>query len=236
MTFTEILEDARRLTKQNSSSYPTADITSSANNALERVVSLIRAAQGRWQWDDSNNTTYSIATTGLTTDVQDYPLDPTHYRSERIEIKDEDGNWHKLDPIDETDVYNQSLTDFLKTSGIPRYYDKNNGSLFLYPKPSYTQSASLKIFYERGPNYFTTTDTTKEPGFNKLFHRLISMWSAYDFALINQLPIVDKLFKDNGRGLLTGTIPTMETQLSEYYSLRAPDDRIRLKARKNKYN
>lgn len=222
MTFTEILAESRRFVKADSTSYSTADITVSANRALDRVTALIRAAEGRWSWDDSNNTDLPIATTALVADQQDYNLDPTHYQIQRIEVKDEDGIWHKLDPIDQTDVYNQSLTDFLKTSGVPKYYDKVGNSLFLYPKPSYAQAASLKCFYTRGPSYFDVSDTTKAPGFNVIFHQLIALWAAYDYAAINQLSVK----KD-----IADEIAIKEDKLNEYYSLRNKDEHIRIAAR-----
>ena len=226
MTFTEILTDARRFVGADSTSYTTADITVSANRALDRVVALIRAAEGRWQWDDSNNTDLPIATTALIADQQDYNLDPTHYQIQRIEVQDEDGNWRKLEPIDTTDIYNQSMTDFLKTPGTPKYYDKVGNSLFLYPKPSYSQTASLKCFYTRGPSYFTTSDTTKTPGFNTIFHQLISLWASYDYAIINQMPVSKTIAEE---------IALKEDKLSEYYSLRNKDEHIKLAARPHRY-
>lgn len=219
MIFTDILAEARRIAKASTSSYSTTDITSSANSALEREIALIRDAQGRWQFDDSNNTDFPFATTALVANQQDYTLDINHYRLERVEVLDQDGNWNKLIPIDQTDIYDQSLTDFLKGAGTPKYYDKTNNSLFLYPKPNYNQTASLKVFYERGPSYFTTADTTKSPGFNPLFHRLIPLWCAYDYAFINQLKIAPTIRAE---------ITQMEDNMMEYYSLRDIDDHIRL--------
>lgn len=227
MTFTEILAEARRLSKSNSASYSTEDITTSANRALDRATSLIRNADGRWQWDDSNYTDFPRSTRSLVADQQDYSLDPTHYRIERIEVKDSASTWSKLTSIDQADLFDVSLTDFLSSSGVPQYYDKIGNSVLLYPKPSYSQSASLKVFYQRGPSYFTSTDTTKTPGFNTLFHRLVPLWCAYDYAFINQLEVKDDLLQE---------IAAMEGQLQEYYSLRDKDEHIGLRARYYNFN
>ena len=227
MTFSEILTEARRLVKATTVSYPTTEITSSANKALERVVTLIREAEGRWEWDDSNNTDLPIATATLTTDQQDYSFDATHYRIARIEVKDTSGNWHLLKSIDQADIFDQALTEFLATHGLPQYYDKIGNSLFLYPKPSYTQAASLKVYYERGPSYFATSDTTKEPGFNKLFHALIPMWCAFDYALINSLPVVNTL---------RGEIEVWEQRLQEFYGFRSRDEHPKMSARSRRYS
>lgn len=226
MTFTEITTEARRFSKSSSSSYPIAEVTASANKALNRVTALIREAQARWQWDDASNSDFPFATTALVDGQQDYSLDPTHYRIERVEVMDQDNNWTKLFPIDQADIYNQAITDFESQGGVPLYYDKVGNSILLYPQPNYSQAASLKVFYERGPDYFTTSDTTKEPGFNPLFHSLISLWSAYDYAFINQLPISN---------LLRSEIAIMEGDMKDYYTLRDEDDRIQLRPRHRSY-
>lgn len=202
--------------------FPDATLVVEANNALERIVSLINSADGRWQFDDTNNTDQPIATADIVSGQQDYSLLTSHLEITRAEIKDANGNWQKLVPIDQADVYNQSLTDFLKTTGTPIYYDKLANSVFLYPSPNYSQVSSLKLYFERGPNYFLTSDTTKTPGFNSLFHDLIPYWIAYNFAIANG--------KANTQSLLT-EIQRKEDALTEYYALRSHDDPIRLKRR-----
>lgn len=222
MTLDQIRTKTYFLTSTNLSSFPDATLVNEANNALERMVSLINAADGRWQFDDTNNTDLPIATTDLVLNQQDYSLATSHLEITRVELKDASGNWQLLQPIDQTDVYNQSLTDFMKTTGTPVYYDKLANSVFLYPTPNYAQSGSLKLYFERGPNYFLTSDTSKQPGFNTLFHDLIPMWIAYNFAIANG--------KKNASLLLT-EIQRKEDALTEYYALRAHDDPIRLKRR-----
>ena len=226
MTFTEILAEARRLVKADSTSYTTADITESVNRAYDRVVSLVREAEGRWQWDDDNNTDLAIATTALVADQQDYELDVTHLEVERMEVKDENGTWYKLAPIDQADVYDQSVTDFLSAAGVPMYYDKVGNVIFLYPKPSYAQDASLKIFYKRGPSYFSVSDTTKVPGFASLYHRILPVYAAYDYAFINQLSV---------KGDLANTIALMENDITDHYARRDRDDKLRLKTVQHNY-
>jgi hypothetical protein len=206
--------------------FPDATLVALANNALERVVSLINSADGRWQFDDSNNTDLPIATTDIVLNQQDYALATSHLQINRAEIKDASGNWQKLTPIDQTDLYNQSLTDFMKTAGTPVYYDKIANSVLLYPTPNYSQAASLKLYFERGPSYFLTSDTTKAPGFNTLFHDLIPLWVSYNFAIANG--------KANAQALQT-EIQQHEDALVEYYALRSHDDPIRLRARPRNY-
>jgi hypothetical protein len=129
-------------------------------------------------------------------------------------------------PFDQADIIGIALDDFLSGTGVPLYYDKVGNSLFLYPTPSYSLAAGLKVYYERGPSYFTTSDTTKAPGFNPLFHELVAMWAAYDYASINSLPMVNRI---------RGEIREMEDQMTGYYLLRDKDEHIGMRIRRNTF-
>lgn len=207
-----------------------ATFTRYINEALNRVVNLIMTADARWQFDDTNNTDFPIATTDLVTTLgseqQDYAFDVTMLRILRIEVKDNTGAWHKLTPIDETDIYDQSLTDFMNTPGLPTYYDKQGNSILLYPKPlatSVTSTAGLKVWFQRPPSYFTTTDTTKVPGFNSMYHRLVALIASRDYAMFKQLSVAKAL---------DGMVQIGEDSLVENYALRNKDEHIKLSAKR----
>ncbi len=222
MQYTDLVNKVYFLTATNSTSFPAANMLIEINNALDRVVSLILHSDGRWNYDDSNNTDLPIVTTDLVQNQQDYSLSVSHLEIARAEVQDSNGNWNKLDPLDQTDVFNQSLTDFLKTASLPVYYDKIGNSVFLYPKPNYAQAASLKLWIDRGPNYFIIGDTTKQPGFNSLYHDLCALWPSYNFALANGRSNATQLQAE---------IQMKEEMLREDYALRAKDDHPRLRAR-----
>lgn len=223
MTISDIVSSIYIKTKTNSSSYPAADMLIAINNAYERVTSLIIKSDGRWQFDDTNQTDLPIATTALVADQQDYTLAVTHLRVTRVEIKDVSGNWRKLKPIDQEDLFDTTLSDFQKTSGAPIYYDKIGNSIFLYPKPNYSQVASLKAYFQRGPASFTSGEVstgTKQPGFNSLYHDLIPLWVAYNYAIDNSQPTAN--------GYLT-EIMRKEDALKEDYALKGKDDKPRFR-------
>ncbi len=207
-----------------------ATFTRNINEALNRVVSLILTSDGRWQFDDINNTDFPIATTNLVTTVgseqQDYAFGITMLKITRVEVLDAAGNWQLLTPIDQANIYDESLTDFLKTAGLPKFYDKIGNSLFLYPKPlatSVTSTAGLKIWFQRPPSYFTTSDTTKTPGINSMYHRLVAWIASRDYALDKQLSVAKSLAD---RVILT------EDSLQESYALRNKDDHIKLSTKR----
>lgn len=197
-----------------------------ANNALERVVSIINQSDGRWEFDDSNQTDLPIATATITTSQQDYTMDVTQLNVERVEVKDTQGKWQKLIPIDQADIYDQSITDFMSGGGVPVYYDKIGVSIFLYPTPNYTQASSLKVYFSRPPVSILASDissTSTSPGFNKLYHDLIAYWVAYDYAMANGLPNANQLMVE---------IQRKEDALKEDYALRSKDEHLKLSARK----
>lgn len=223
MQYQDIIAKTYFLTNTNASSFPIAQLTVEANNAYERVVSLILQSDGRWQWDDTNYTDLPIATTGLVADQQDYSLSVTHLEITRVELLDQTGNWQLLKPFDQVQLFNSSLTDFMKSSGTPMYYDKLANSILLYPKPNYTQSASLKLYFKRPPSLFVVSDTDKVPGFNSLYHDLIPLWAAFNYATANGL---------SNASLLMNQITQKEDALKEDYALRAKDEHIRLAPRR----
>lgn len=217
LTISDIVSKTYFLTKTNVVSFPAADMLVLINNAYDRVVSIVKSCDNRWQWDDSNNTDLAIATTSLVSGQQDYALSVTHLDITRVELKDSSGNWYLLQPIDQNDV-KQSLSQLSTVTGIPRQYDKLGASVFLYPPPNYSQTASLKVYYQRGPASFTSAEVTtgtKAPGFNSLYHDLIPLWASYDYALTNGLPNANQFMVE---------IQRKEDALTTDYNMRSKDE------------
>lgn len=225
MTISDIVAKARFYTNTNTTNYPAADMLIAVNNAYERVASLIMQADGRWEWDDANNTDFPIATTALTADQGDYGLAVTHLKILRVEVKDENGLWTQLYNIDQSDYKGQAQGEFLKTAGQPVYYDLVNSSVILYPKPDYSQAASLKIYFQRGPAVFTSAEVTtgtKVPGFNSLYHELIPLHAAHDYAIAKGSGNVNQL---------AAQIQIREEALQSDYEMRNKDERLVLRVK-----
>lgn len=208
-----------------------ATFTRYINEALNRVANLIMTADGRWQFDDTNFTDFPIGQTNLVTTLgaeqQDYSFDVTMLRILRAEVMDNTGAWRKLTPLDETDVYDTSLSDLLRTPGLPIYYDPQGASVFLYPKPlatAVTSTNGLKIWFQRPPSYFTSADTTKVPGFNSMYHRLVALIASRDYAMFKQLSVAK---------VLADKVQQDEDSLVENYALRNKDEHIKLSAKRH---
>jgi len=207
-----------------------ATFTRYLNEGLNRVASLIMSSDGRWQFDDNNQTDYPIGTTNLVNAQKDYQFSVNYLKITRVEVQDAAGSWHLLTPMDQADIYDQSLTDFLKTSGLPKYYDKMANSIFLYPSPataSVTTTNGLKVWFQRPPSYFITSDTTKVPGFNSMFHRLVALIASRDYAITKQL--------SNAKSLAE-LVTQQEDSLAETYTLRNKDEHIKLSVKQGSFN
>jgi hypothetical protein len=225
MTLSDIQNDIYFKTKTNSSSFTNADMLIQINKAYNRVASLILKADDRWQWDDYNQSDLPIATTNLVSGQQDYSLATSHLTIDRIEVLQPSGTWFELEQIDQQLLKRGrriALEQYLPVPGTPIQYDAIGNSVFLYPTPNYNSTNGLKLYFTRGPIPFTSADLstgTDSPGFNSLFHDLISLWVSYDFALSNQPTLAPGFMQ---------AIQLKEQAIYDFYGLRNHDGRPRL--------
>lgn len=228
MTITDAITRIYKNTKTNASSYDAPTMLVDINVAVNRVWSLVNKTDLKWQVDDNNNTDLPVATAATVSGQQDYSLSVNFLTVDRVEIMDLTGNWTQLQQFDQHDLKNASLTQFLKTAGIPTQFDLVGTSVFLYPPPNYSQAASIKVYYTRGPNEFTSADVstgTKVFGFNSLFHDLVPLWVSYDYWLANN--------PAQTTGFL-GEIQRKEQELIDFYGGRDRDYKPRLTVSTNR--
>lgn len=203
---------------------PLADFIRSANEWYRTTNQWIWNSVGEWEYDDTNHTDFPRSTTNIVADQNDYSIPTTAQKIERVEYKDSNDNWTRLKQIDKAS-YKISLDDLSSESSDPRYYDPQGFSVFLYPTPSTSASNGLKIYYSRDISKFTTSDTTKEPGFVEDFHRIISIGAALDFSIVTQ----------NGKqARLEKLLAEYEDRLKKFYGSRNKD--LKIKFGKNKIN
>jgi hypothetical protein len=169
------------------------------------------------QWDDTNHTDQPISTTDLVDSQEDYNVflaAPSALEDwltiEEVAVKSNDDLWKNLRPIDKRNVYN--WTEFNKTDGEPVYYDFNGTSLLLKPSSNYDKTDGLKIYFQRAPSYFSSTDTTKRPGFASIFHSYLSLSASYRWARDKGQPNSEVLKRD---------LAQMEIDIGTHYSKRS---------------
>lgn len=222
-TITDIQAEARALVDADSTSLTDAVLLRRVNMAYEDVVSKILGCDGRWQFDDTNYTTFPIATTTLVNSQADYTFDTTHLRILRVEVMDASGNYYQLEPIDIHDLEGIATTEFNKTDGRPVYYDKQGSSIVLYPAPdngvSVTLALGLKVYFQRTADIFTSaqvTTGTKVPGFASPFHMILAYKAALPYALS---------YKKDRVAMLMSEIARLEKEMVKFYSKRQKDER-----------
>jgi hypothetical protein len=206
-----------------------AQWTGSLNLALDKAFHIIFKADGRWQFDDANHTTYPILTGNLVDGQRDYSF-----------TADSDGNvildihkvlvrssttspYEEIYPVDvQSGLDVSEISDGLNTEGMPYRYDKTATGIFLDPIPNANVTAGIKIYVSREGSYFATSDTTKTPGFSGLYHEYLVLEPAYRYARANNL---------TNREVLKRDVLEMEKKITEFYSRRSKDERQVMRGR-----
>lgn len=216
----ELIEDMTGTQSSTTSSYTLKTKTRDVNNAYANYFLIGSQTEGRWQVDDTNHTKYPIITTALTSGQQDYTFTVDEQSNQildiyRVEILDSNGLGIELTPIDQFDIKGQALTEFMKDAATPLFYDKTANGIVLYPEPNYTNAAGLKIYYNRTPDYFISTDETKKPGIPDVFHEYLALRPSYQYSLRKGLPQTASLKQD---------MLLMEDGIRSYYNSRSKDE------------
>jgi len=107
------------------------------------------------------------------------------------------------------------------------YYDKKGTSIFLYPAPSASETtllSGLEVRFQREPNYFTYSDTTRLPGIPSIFHRYLAVKASFDYSVDNTM--------SEKAGNIQSVLEKLEQDLQDWFNKRDTDDKPRLQARK----
>lgn len=225
MTYSEILQETQFLLGLENDTgfliYTKEQITRHSNLALNDFTNLVLKTDGRWQWDDRNHDDLPTALTDIVSGQSQYTLDATHLLIQRLELKQSDGTWVPLINIDESDIP-YAIAELEKQTGTPVYYDVQGESIMLYPKPTADVEEGLRIYYQRPASYFLANDTTKEPGFAKIFHGYIPLWNAYRYSMSNPELI-------NQAQKYKNELKELEVQIKKWYSTRTKRSRLTAK-------
>ncbi len=224
MNIGQIKNDIDFLCGSTSATYSDTNKIRNVNIAYQDVAREIWASDGTWNFDDSNNTDSPIAYRSLGQASANYLVPTTALRIEGVEIKDNGGIWHKLDPIT-YDEMGMAPTEYLKGNGLPIQYWLQGNEINLYPTPasaSVTLASGMGVRLSRAVTEFATTASTTIPGFASAFHRILSLAASVDFTQDN----VQRQF------LLTQK-DRLEKGLSRFYAKRADqfEPKIRPKGR-----
>jgi hypothetical protein len=209
-----------------------SDFTADINMAVSDTVHEIFDAGGTWQYDDTSHSDYPIIRTNLVSGQRDYSFltDETGnliLDIYKVVVTGKDGIKREIDPVDvstpKADV--ASFIDGQNLGGQPTRYDKLANGIFLDPIPDYAATGGLEVYINRESIAFTTSDTTKKPGFAGTYHEIVALIPSYKYARNKSLANVGRLEKD---------IIEMKNKIKSYYGKRERDIVRRLKpAREN---
>ena len=188
-TSQDIVTMAEKKCQANSVSFPIAEKTLYANEGSKIIWSWIHEAYGGWAFDDSNNTDFPESTGTINASQTDYAIPTDTNFVKGVSIKTTGNVWQKLEPITLEQIEDMGMSEaqFMNVASQPMYYRLLGNSIKLYPAPSYTQSSSIKIYYDRDITLFSTTDTTKTPGWATAYHEALATYMALCYAKTNQL-------------------------------------------------
>jgi len=226
------VQQTRQLMRVDSNQWATSKIVNSFNNYLDKVTGYAIGADRRFQWDDTNHTKLPIGTTNLVANQAEYAFLTDEQGNKiltltRIDIKDSNGDWTQLKPIDQFQV-DGALDEFYATPNKPIYYDKVNDNVVkLYPTPSTSVTAGIKFYFQRSPSYFSASDTTKEPGVAPILHRGFVIAAAYDGAMTLGLSNLQALSIERDRE---------EMNMRDYFLNRNNDQKLQMGSRGRGYN
>lgn len=228
LNFTNITELIDETVNTDSTTYTLAKKARDVNIALDRVLAIIFETGGTWQFDDSNHTDYPIITTNLVSGQRDYSFVTDEAGNMILEVQkvfcsDENGLFREISPVDVPSGAPSNYYDGLNTGGQPNTYEKNATGIFLDPIPNYNRTLGLKVYISREGSYFTSSDTTKKPGFAGIFHEYLVLHPAYKFAVRKGLAKAPQLKQD---------MAEMENAIREYYKRREKDVQKTLKTRR----
>lgn len=196
-------------------SYPLAKVTRRVNHALENLVGKVIAADGTWQYDDTNYTDSPRGTGTLVEGQEAYSFASEYLEVEQIDILDTGGVYRRIRPFDPDDLsdgmspeeYFGSTTTTTK-KGFPEYYDIQGDIIRLYPAPTYTAvtlTAGLRILFKRTADLFTVSDTTQEPGLPSPYHVLLAYYAAIPYCMAykkDRVPWLEKKWDEGIKDLI----------------------------------
>lgn len=206
----------------NSVSYPVSKKTRDENLAIDKFISIAIKSAGRWQLDDTNHEDYPIIKTNLIQGQRDYSFIYDEQGNlildiYKILVAQPDGTFVEIKSVDVQSEDIDDMTNGLNVTGIPSSYDKTGNGIFFDVLPSYSVENGILLYINREGSYFSTSDTTKKPGFAGVYHEYIALRPSYQYAHRHSKP--------NEVALRTDMM-LMEEEIRNYYSNREKDSQL----------
>lgn len=168
--------------------------TARINDAFDRLLPLLLSYSDYLRFDDTNQTDLPVGTFNLVSGQADYQiaqddnsLDILNLTNVRILPSSSSTVYQTLQKLTiDDDRAVTAMSPNSTDTGIPTHYLERGNTIFFYPKPNYSSTNGGKIFFERSPSYFVSSDTTKNAGIPRPFQGLLPLYASYDWILVNK--------------------------------------------------
>lgn len=216
--------------------------TAEVNLAWDTYLHIALTSSGKWQFDDSNQTDYPIAYTNLVDGQRSYLFTTDEQSNLILDIfkvailpSATATLYEEIYPIDQqTKNHAPDIVSETTAEGVPIQYDKTANGIFLDPIPSYNATNGLKVYINREPSYFATSDTTKKPGCPGIHHEYFAFKAAHAYARQKNLTTKNDLAAevlgyegDDTRGVLG--------RIARYFARREKDERPQITPKITKF-
>jgi hypothetical protein len=167
-------------------------VTNYINRAMDTVSVALLMSDGRWEFDDYNNTTTPVGRTDLNSGQEQYSLDTSYIVIDKVVVKDSAGNGHELTRIGIDEIHGDP-EESMEGGGIPTHFDLRGSNIYLYPEPNYSYTDGLVVYFRRKMVGFTSGDTTDTPGFAASHHETVSLVASASYAEDNNMETAENL-------------------------------------------
>lgn len=224
-----LCQEVDRLCDTTDTNYSRLAKTARINASQDEVVSWIITADGTFEFDDKNQSDLPRATFTLQEGVARYNFATEFLRVLELEIKDANGVYYRIKPLDPDALGGLSWDEYFGTTsgspntGLPEYYDTNADGIVLGPAPtasSVTLAAGGRVTFQRKPVAFTSTSATTtdstEPGFASPFHVVLAYMAAIPYCTT---------YKKDRVATYVQKVAEMKQQILQFYGRRNRDQR-----------
>lgn len=183
-----IIQDITFFLGVDLNNYKIEDRTRNVNGRFGMVWEMIFESYGGWRWQDDNANANPYGDQDIVSGTGTGALPSGALTVRGVQLKDSSGVYHPITCITEEEYLERGGDAVWNgVTGFPSFMLVYEDTWKLLPTPNYTQTQSLRVYFDRDISSFATTDTTKVPGFASPFHRMLSIGAALDYAIARNL-------------------------------------------------
>lgn len=231
MLLNEVSQKITNLCNTDTNEYTNANRLIDINNAQDAIEAIILRSQDGWKFDDSNQGTDPILTINTVAGTQAYAYNASVLRIIKLEVSSDGTTYTTATSLDPRDLPDLSTTA-LYTASNPAY-TVIGSKIYLYPTPVGSVTAGIKMTVGRLATAFTVTNLTTtvassmvSPGFDRIFHPMISLYCAKEWAMAKGL---------SNLNALKGEWNEMVAQIRDFYANKVNDRNIRITGKKTNF-